>query len=152
MHVVDKWLQIRVHLQHLGHPIANDALYLYTNVAKRSKKNTTADRAASFIEHVVSNNSTKQEQGHRGRLDDPCKRNGDMKRPTTAEVTEVPERIFESDIISPSLEAHPVRQMEKVEESHKKTECATTDFVVDPLCTHCPNLEPSGYVSFISLG
>ncbi|KAH9555026.1 hypothetical protein CY35_08G093600 [Sphagnum magellanicum] len=38
--------QIRVHLQHLGHPIANDALYLQANVAKRSKLNTSADRAA----------------------------------------------------------------------------------------------------------
>lgn len=141
-----------MHLQHLGHPIANDALYLYTNVAKRSKKNTTADRAASLaIEDVISNNSTEREQRHCGRLDDPCKHNGDMKRQTTAEVTEVPERNFESDIISPSLEAHPVCQMEKAEDSHKKTECAKTDFVVDPLCTHCPNLEPSGYVTFISL-
>lgn len=142
-----------MHLQHLGHPIANDALYLYTNVAKRSKKNTTADRAASLaVEHIVSNNSTGQEQGHHGRLDDLCKQDGDMKSPTTTEVTEAPERISESDIISPSLETHPVCQMETVEESHEKTECAKTDFIVDPLCTHCPNLEPSGYVTFLSFG
>ncbi|CAM6024896.1 unnamed protein product [Sphagnum balticum] len=74
--------QIRVHLQHLGHPIANDALYLQANVAKRSKLNTSADRAAK-------------------------------------------------DHLSVCAERCSVR--------------ASEEFVIDPMCTHCPNLEPSGY-------
>ncbi|XP_024533773.1 RNA pseudouridine synthase 7-like isoform X1 [Selaginella moellendorffii] len=38
--------QIRVHLQHLKHPIANDDLYLHENPPKRSKRGGTADSAA----------------------------------------------------------------------------------------------------------
>lgn len=40
-------MQIRVHLQYTGHPIANDALYLSDAVAPRSSFGTGADRAAS---------------------------------------------------------------------------------------------------------
>ena len=40
-------MQIRVHLQSTGHPIANDMLYLSKVVASRSTFGTGADRAAS---------------------------------------------------------------------------------------------------------
>ncbi|OVA17432.1 RNA-binding S4 domain [Macleaya cordata] len=39
--------QIRVHLQHLGHPIANDELYLSEDVRTRSTQGMGADKAAS---------------------------------------------------------------------------------------------------------
>ncbi|KAL8159317.1 hypothetical protein V2J09_000854 [Rumex salicifolius] len=39
--------QIRVHLQHASHPIANDVLYLSDKVSYRSLEGTTADRAAA---------------------------------------------------------------------------------------------------------
>ncbi|GAB4860381.1 hypothetical protein Ancab_035539 [Ancistrocladus abbreviatus] len=39
--------QIRVHLQHTGHPIANDMLYLSEFAAARSTEGTSADRAAA---------------------------------------------------------------------------------------------------------
>lgn len=39
-------MQIRVHLQHAGHPIANDGLYLSKDVPLRSAKGVGADRAA----------------------------------------------------------------------------------------------------------
>ncbi|KAK1271591.1 RNA pseudouridine synthase 7 [Acorus gramineus] len=38
--------QIRVHLQYLGHPIANDTLYISEHVALRSTEGKGADRAA----------------------------------------------------------------------------------------------------------
>ncbi|KAI4336356.1 hypothetical protein L6164_014892 [Bauhinia variegata] len=38
--------QIRVHLQYLGHPIANDMLYLSEQTVDRSSQGTSADRAA----------------------------------------------------------------------------------------------------------
>ena len=38
-------MQIRVHLQYLGHPIANDVLYLSAETADRSIKGTSADRS-----------------------------------------------------------------------------------------------------------
>ncbi|KAL3502954.1 hypothetical protein ACH5RR_037403 [Cinchona calisaya] len=37
--------QIRVHLQYIGHPIANDMLYLSESVTKRSAEGLSADRA-----------------------------------------------------------------------------------------------------------
>ncbi|KAJ7945665.1 Pseudouridine synthase [Quillaja saponaria] len=37
--------QIRVHLQHMGHPIANDMLYLSENTIERSDEGLSADRA-----------------------------------------------------------------------------------------------------------
>lgn len=40
-------MQIRIHLQHTGHPIANDTLYLSKVAARRSAFGTGADRAAS---------------------------------------------------------------------------------------------------------
>ncbi|KAJ7957206.1 Pseudouridine synthase [Quillaja saponaria] len=39
--------QIRVHLQHIGHPIANDMLYLSENTVDRSGKGLSADRAVA---------------------------------------------------------------------------------------------------------
>ncbi|XP_062115859.1 RNA pseudouridine synthase 7 isoform X1 [Humulus lupulus] len=39
--------QIRVHLQHAGHPIANDMLYLSNEVVDRSTEGMSADRAAA---------------------------------------------------------------------------------------------------------
>ncbi|XP_031403104.1 RNA pseudouridine synthase 7-like isoform X2 [Punica granatum] len=39
--------QIRVHLQYVGHPIANDSLYLSEQGVNRSSGGTTADRAAA---------------------------------------------------------------------------------------------------------
>lgn len=43
--------QIRVHLQYLGHPIANDFLYLSESVPLRSLEGFSADRAALNSEH-----------------------------------------------------------------------------------------------------
>ncbi|KAM5571588.1 RNA pseudouridine synthase 7 [Rosa sericea] len=43
--------QIRVHLQHAGHPIANDMLYLSKHVSDRSAEGMGADRAAANPDH-----------------------------------------------------------------------------------------------------
>lgn len=40
-------MQIRVHLQYSGYPIANDALYLTKEASCRSVERTNADRAAA---------------------------------------------------------------------------------------------------------
>ncbi|RAL54275.1 hypothetical protein DM860_001403 [Cuscuta australis] len=45
--------QIRVHLQYIGHPIANDTLYL-SECIPRSKAGTSADRAANKSSHVLN--------------------------------------------------------------------------------------------------
>lgn len=41
-------MQIRVHLQYTGYPIANDTLYLTKEASGRSVEKTTADRAAAI--------------------------------------------------------------------------------------------------------
>ncbi|KAF5476511.1 hypothetical protein F2P56_003258 [Juglans regia] len=45
--------QIRVHLQYMGHPIANDMLYLSKHVTDRSAGGTSADRAAIESHHFL---------------------------------------------------------------------------------------------------
>ncbi|XP_074317170.1 RNA pseudouridine synthase 7 isoform X2 [Silene latifolia] len=39
--------QIRVHLQHIGHPIANDNMYLGESISRRSTEGRSADRTAA---------------------------------------------------------------------------------------------------------
>lgn len=49
-------MQIRVHLQHLGHPIANDMLYLSEVVIQRSAEGSGAGSASMLgaIHHSVA--------------------------------------------------------------------------------------------------
>lgn len=59
-------MQIRVHLQHAGHPIANDMLYLSKDVSDRSAGGMGADRAAANSDHSPAscfseNKSTEHE-------------------------------------------------------------------------------------------
>ncbi|KAH9602658.1 hypothetical protein KSS87_014124 [Heliosperma pusillum] len=49
--------QIRVHLQHTGHPIANDMLYLGESISRRSTEGTTADRAAAKSGYSLSSSA-----------------------------------------------------------------------------------------------
>ncbi|KAL3617578.1 hypothetical protein CASFOL_037899 [Castilleja foliolosa] len=53
--------QIRVHLQFLGHPIANDALYLSESVPRRSIEGLSADRAAANLAHPSKLNHSENE-------------------------------------------------------------------------------------------
>lgn len=46
-------MQIRVHLKYLGHPIANDMLYLSENFVDRSIEGTSADRAVVNSGHCM---------------------------------------------------------------------------------------------------
>lgn len=82
-------MQIRVHLQYTGHPIANDYLYLCTDSNLRTVQGMSADRAASIS--VLSTDSTHTEN------------------PT-----------------------------------NEHTKNSVKDFIVDPMCTNCPNLAPKG--------
>ncbi|XP_030531259.1 RNA pseudouridine synthase 7 isoform X1 [Rhodamnia argentea] len=79
--------QIRVHLQHTGHPIANDMLYLSEYVDNRSDVGMSADRAAGKSSISETDNTYV----------DDCE------------------------------------------------ETCCKNFSIDPMCTHCPNLAPTGY-------
>lgn len=53
--------QIRVHLQHTGHPIANDMLYLTESVTQRSTQGTSADRAAATLRDSLQSITTEND-------------------------------------------------------------------------------------------
>lgn len=181
------FLQIRVHLQHLGFPIANDALYLYSSVAKRSKRSTTADRAAKLteasetlsrvqesscttlstvlIEETINDaelgsesmtalvaDSTNVTQGEvicdkeKEQHENLHRSNGDVYCINSIVVEKV-----ECNDVNPSesralvsREIDPVCRLREEDHSQDASKSTNTNFVVDPLCTHCPNLEPSG--------
>lgn len=147
-----RFLQIRVHLQHLGFPIANDALYLHSNVAKRSKRNTTADRAAKLTEasEALSKESsctisteTVKEIINDAELDSNSRT---VLGTDATDVTEG-EAIHDKDR-EQNVKLHKSNEDGQSRNVSKST---TTNFVVDPLCTHCPNLEPSGCVSSVTI-
>lgn len=172
-----------MHLQHLGFPIANDALYLHSNVAKRSKRNTTADRAAKLTE--ISETLSRVEKSSRTTTVELINNDGelgsnrntalaaDVTNGTQGEVIcdsgrEQREKRYKSNEevdclrsvvtcndgdpsesrASVSREADGGCLLLKEDLTQDISKSTNTDFVVDPLCTHCPNLEPSGYVSF----
>lgn len=121
-----------MHLQHLGFPIANDALYLHSNVAKRSKRNTTADRAAKLTAEKTSATTANDEES--------C-----VASASESEVSCGSEREQQAKVSTSNEDGDCERSDVAQDESSKTT---NSNFVVDPLCTHCPNLEPSGCVSY----
>lgn len=138
--------QIRVHLQYLGHPIANDVLYTTQNPPKRTEMGTNAERAARM--EVIPNHDTSTCQN---------------LTPDTTSVTSSPkrrriceDRIGSSQDIASQLAMRGDRPPlnDKLEDkegagltSPENTHTAGhgVEFVVDPMCTHCPNLFPLGY-------
>lgn len=50
-------VQIRVHLQYTGHPIANDLLYLSEPVSERATQGMSADRSAACSGHSLTSNT-----------------------------------------------------------------------------------------------
>ncbi|KAG0570465.1 hypothetical protein KC19_6G164400 [Ceratodon purpureus] len=176
--------QIRVHLQHLGFPIANDALYLHSNVAKRSKSNTTADRAAKLPEasetlsRVKETSCTSLSTGSvEGTINDAelgSKRSTALGADATnisqgdaifdkeqeqhdklqktnenvdCKISLVVEQSDPSESTAVAFrETDPVCPVREDDGSQDISKITNTNFVVDPLCTHCPNLEPSGYI------
>lgn len=154
-----------MHLQHLGFPIANDALYLHSNVAKRSKRNTTADRAAKLTEFSEALSRVEKTSGMTLSTAEVINNDGELgssRNTAPADVTIA----TQGGVINDSER----EQHEKLHKSNEDVDCqgsvvlcndgdakedlpqgvsksTNTDFVVDPLCTHCPNLEPSGCVS-----
>lgn len=192
-------MQIRVHLQYLGHPIGNDALYLQSNVAKRSKMNTSADLAAHLVsmtaeipgkvdDRVRPDSSTVGSGEAREEARSLLQNTGDCKQsPSTVEFRLISKPTHQShyqslnrsakdaykqfdrsidrsecDSLNTAQASHQSPQGNAVSQTGKSdiqleelgTNCLNhlqaettsikADFQVDPLCTHCPNLEPSG--------
>ncbi|CAM6088595.1 unnamed protein product [Calypogeia fissa] len=177
--------QIRVHLQHLGHPIANDDLYLQADPPKRSREGCNADTAAKSARITPSNACLV------GNPDDTVgaattmegvrcsERSSETKHPVvdTVEAHNPPGNMRDSveatltrqniedvslDPRTPlltgsgdnSIEPSSGRTKTALEGSHfplpqerarDQTEGNREMFSVDVMCTHCPNLGPSGY-------
>ena len=183
------FLQIRVHLQYLGFPIANDALYLHSNVAKRSKRSTTADRAAKLTEasetllrvkesSCITDLSTVsvEETINDAKLSRTALgagatniAEGEVICDTEREQHEKLQKSNENVDCIRSLRVEKVGRIDVDpseisretdadcqlrEENHSRNDCRSTNanFVTDPLCTHCPNLEPSGCVLSVPIG
>ncbi|KAJ8435671.1 hypothetical protein Cgig2_014252 [Carnegiea gigantea] len=54
--------QIRVHLQHAGHPIGNDMLYLVDSAMRRSIEGMSADRAAAKLRNSLLSSATESNE------------------------------------------------------------------------------------------
>jgi hypothetical protein len=100
----------------LGHPIANDALYVNPNPPSRTEAGTSAERAARLIiedDVVASTTENMSSNIKRRKIDiDKLQQCNDN---------------LEGDIKS-DLDGN-----------------GDVDFAQDPFCTHCPKLAPSGY-------
>ncbi|MCO5579066.1 hypothetical protein L7F22_032918 [Adiantum nelumboides] len=126
--------QIRVHLQHLGHPIANDDLYASDNPLKRTETGTNAERAARLkvtIAPAESSSKRKRvnEDSFSALVDDSSISVAKGRLPSDDEVQ--------------NAEESGVCQKNDSDDGFMAGNAS--NFVVDPLCTHCPNLWPSGY-------
>ncbi|XP_049934630.1 RNA pseudouridine synthase 7 isoform X1 [Nymphaea colorata] len=89
--------QIRVHLQHLGHPIANDSLYF-------------SEAYSHFLVKPLNDSPSI------GSMEQPAKRSKSSL----------------SGQISNHLSGYKELDVDE-------------DFVIDPMCTNCPNFPPNGY-------
>ncbi|KAG6555575.1 hypothetical protein Mapa_002810 [Marchantia paleacea] len=177
--------QIRVHLQHLGHPIANDDLYLQVYPPKRTLEETTADTAARKARSVLNDLSkdnhsgvnitacrkilmtedtqmslySEMSSGHASKKSDRQLEIQGVGKGTSlvascptdlvsdchsVEHTSTPDGLAESNCEEDgkikTTESHPQAVLEG--DSPKSS---SQRFVLDRLCTHCPNLGPSGY-------
>lgn len=131
--------QIRVHLQHLGHPIANDALYASHDPLKRTVAGTNAERAARLRAMPQNGPSLNESSPKRRRIG----------KESTSDVEDTSDELLShGDGLSSD------KKFEDKEDAGLSLETSSdnvltagngVEFVVDPMCTHCPNLWPSGY-------
>ncbi|KAI5076684.1 hypothetical protein GOP47_0008749 [Adiantum capillus-veneris] len=128
--------QIRVHLQHLGHPIANDDLYASHNPPKRTETGTNAERAARLeVTTAPSESSLKRRRISEDSL-------STVKEDSSHCVSMAEDRLSSDDNVEDAEES---ALSQKAKPDNVFMAGNEVNFVVDSLCTHCPNLWPSGY-------
>ncbi|KAL2643993.1 hypothetical protein R1flu_011580 [Riccia fluitans] len=167
--------QIRVHLQHLGHPIANDNLYLQACPPKRTREGTTADTAAKIARSFTKDRTTEVDSLVACRQNPEAdQRNTVHERSRATSVDDTrdtsEEKFVEADeagkrtVFSASRQTNggSLERMETIDtgkissdgkeqdvknQSHiqQSSKSSSQQFKLDVLCTHCPELGPSGY-------
>lgn len=168
--------QIRVHLQHLGHSIANDALYSHATPPSRTGKETSADRAAKVSQiptsdidgseltlRFVSEQCNSHEEVSllsNEDLDLESSQGGSQLRNNVMDILEGTNK--KQKLEGNSIVGMRPYQCPAQDSCNNFQEGSTTtntnqrlnmdnsqkldlDFSMDPMCTNCPNVAPSGY-------
>lgn len=166
--------QIRVHLQHLGHPIANDALYSHENPPSRTRKETSADRAAKVSQipttdmdesklalRSVSEQCNSSEESSllsNEDLDLESSQRGSQLRNNVNSILEGTNKKQKSEgnsiVGMRPYQCSARDSCNNFQEGSINTnqrlntdnsEKLELDFSMDSMCTNCPNVAPSGY-------
>lgn len=166
--------QIRVHLQHLGHSIANDALYSHANPPSRTRKETSADLAAKVSQIPTTDMDesklalrfvSEQCNSHEGAgllsnkdVDLESSQRGSQLRSNVIAIlegTNKKQKLEGNSIVGMRPYQCPARgSCNNFQEGSINTnqrlntdhsEKLELDFSMDPMCTNCPNVAPSGY-------
>nr|ADE75868.1 unknown [Picea sitchensis] len=166
--------QIRVHLQHLGHSIANDALYSHANPPSRTRKETSADLAAKVSQIPTTDMDesklalrfvSEQCNSHEGAsllsnkdVDLESSQRGSQLRSNVIAIlegTNKKQKLEGNSIVGMRPYQCPARGScnnfqegsintnQRLNKDH--SEKLELDFSMDPMCTNCPNVAPSGY-------
>ncbi|XP_057857535.1 RNA pseudouridine synthase 7 isoform X2 [Cryptomeria japonica] len=163
--------QIRVHLQHLGHPIANDALYSVENPPDRSIEGTSSDRAARRRQTLVSELgqselcssglskqcNSREEAGivfdedlNEGNPSTDSKSRGNavddlagtIKRQKVEGKSIMNKRPANCSMGDPSIDFQ--KGDANADERLSMHGCEKMYLKIDSMCTNCPNVAPSG--------
>eukprot|EP00249_Psilotum_nudum_P036752 c861_g1_i1 orf=385-1806(+) len=144
--------QIRVHLQHLGHPIANDALYAIEAPLPRSQMGINAERAARAGQIVSENshrcpliNYKKPMIPDEGNMRS-CSAETFGQNKTGIEGRTSSQQLFKGKDRAEST-SEDVSGGIDLSRSLPTNSCGrkSPEFQVDQMCTCCPNLAPPGY-------
>lgn len=152
-----------MHLKHLGHPIANDALYLQKTVLRRSTEATTADQAAARVKGGSSADNccctdtsplpTGSDEENALLNSEECA--GGSKHMSSEPFTRLKAESVEAGASTDQsgrvdcekrqqCRAGQILRSRDGRGSPDGKLCSAEDFTVDPMCTNCPNWEPAG--------
>ncbi|KAH9293099.1 hypothetical protein KI387_000796, partial [Taxus chinensis] len=156
--------QIRVHLQHLGYPIANDTLYSLENPPDRSIEGTSVDHAARSqtlvselgesklsISAVSEQRNNFEEAGIAINKDEQNPSTGSQSRKNlvadlagTIKRQKVEGKSIMNSVRDPSNVFQQGNTDADKRLSMHSSEKFEMHFIIDPMCTNCPNVAPAG--------